>query len=73
LFFCRRQLEFEVRLIRDHLRRFCGMALNWWEIGLLMAMAYIAVTTLVRLMARRRDQLLDDLSGDIQQQKRKST
>ena len=45
---------------------------NWWDIGLLLAAAYIAVTTLVRLMARRRNKLLDDLSGDVRQQKRKA-
>ncbi len=45
---------------------------GWLEITLLLVGAYIAVTTLVRLMARRRDKLLDDLSSDAQQQKRKA-
>ena len=33
-----------------------------WDIGLLLVAAYIAVVTLVRMMVRRRDKLLDDLS-----------
>ena len=36
-----------------------------WEpldYGILLVAAYIAVVTLVRMMARRRDKLLDDLS-----------
>ena len=49
-----------------------GMEWNWWDIALLAAAAYVAVVSLVRLMARRRDKLLDDLSGDLKQQKRKA-
>jgi hypothetical protein len=37
-----------------------------WDIGILLVAAYIAVVSLVRLMARRRDKLLDDLSKDVQ-------
>lgn len=48
------------------------MPWGWWDIGLLIAAAYIAVISLVRLMARRRDKLLDDLSGDAQRHKRKA-
>jgi hypothetical protein len=48
------------------------MEWNWWEIALLAAAAYVAVITLVRLMARRRDKLLDDLSGDLKQEKQKA-
>lgn len=44
----------------------------WWDVVLLLGAAFIAVTALVRLMARRRDKLLDDLSSDAQQQKRKA-
>ncbi len=48
-----------------------------WEpldIGILAVAAYIAVVTLVRMMAGRRAKLLDDLSRDAQQHrgKRKS-
>ncbi|HEV2970981.1 MAG TPA: hypothetical protein VGY55_13495 [Pirellulales bacterium] len=46
-----------------------------WEpldIGILLVAAYIAVVTLVRMMVRRRDKLLDDLSkGASQNQGRK--
>ena len=38
-----------------------------WDVGILLVAAYIAVVTLVRMMARRRDKLLDDLSKDVQQ------
>jgi len=48
------------------------MEWNWADFALLLAAAFIAVTTLVRLMTRRRDKLLDDLSGDVQEQKRKA-
>ncbi|HEX3997437.1 MAG TPA: hypothetical protein VHX65_02690 [Pirellulales bacterium] len=48
------------------------MEWGWPDIALLFAAAYIAVTTLVRLMTRRRNKLLDDLSGDVQQHKRKA-
>ena len=48
------------------------MEWNWWDIALLAAAAYVAVISLVRLMARRRDKLLDDLSGDLKQTKRKA-
>jgi len=45
-----------------------------WEpldIGILAVAAYVAVVTLVRMMARRRDKLLDDLSSDVQQNRGK--
>jgi hypothetical protein len=48
------------------------MEWNWLDFALLAGGAYVAVTALVRLMARRRDKLLDDLSGDLTHQKRKS-
>jgi hypothetical protein len=45
-----------------------------WEpldIGILAVAAYIAVVTLVRMMAARRDKLLDDLSNDARQHRGK--
>jgi hypothetical protein len=45
-----------------------------WEpldIGILAVAAYVAVVTLVRMMAGRRDKLLDDLSKDVQQSRGK--
>jgi hypothetical protein len=41
-----------------------------WDVGILLVAAYIAVVTLVRMMARRRDKLLDDLSKGAQQSQR---
>jgi hypothetical protein len=46
--------------------------LEAWEIGLLVVAAYLALATLVRLMARRRDKLLDDLSRGAEQHRRKA-
>jgi hypothetical protein len=42
-----------------------------WDVGILLVAAYIAVLTLVRMMARRRDKLLDDLSKGAEQQQRR--
>jgi hypothetical protein len=35
--------------------------MDGWDIALLAAAAYVAVTALVRLMARRRNQLIEQL------------
>ncbi len=45
--------------------------LNGWEVVLLIVATYVAVVSLVRLMARRRDKLLDDLSQDLKRRKPK--
>jgi len=45
--------------------------LEAWEIGLLAVAGYLALATLVRLMARRRDKLLDDLSRNAAEHRRK--
>jgi hypothetical protein len=37
------------------------MSLQGWEIGLLAAAAFIAITAIVRLMRQRRDQLTQEL------------
>jgi hypothetical protein len=44
-----------------------------WDGGILLVAAYIAVVTLVRMMARRRDKLLDDLSKGAEQQHRRKS
>ncbi len=44
--------------------------LNGWEVVLLIVATYVAVVSLVRLMARRRDKLLDDLSQDLKRASR---
>jgi hypothetical protein len=36
--------------------------MDGWEIAVLVAAGYVAVTSLVRLMTRRRDALIEDLS-----------
>jgi len=36
-----------------------------WDIVLLVAAAYVAVTALVRMMLRRRDQVLEDLQRQV--------
>jgi hypothetical protein len=46
--------------------------LEAWEIGLFATAAFVAVSVLIRLMARRRDKLLDDLSRDVADHRRKS-
>jgi hypothetical protein len=45
--------------------------LEAWEIGLFATAAFVAVSVLIRLMARRRDKLLDDLSRDAAEHRRK--
>ncbi len=43
-----------------------------WDYALLAVAAYVAVNTLVRMMTRRRDQLLDDLSRSAKGKKGKA-
>ena len=45
--------------------------LSGLDVVLLLIAAYIAVVALVRLMARRREKLLDQLSQDLKHQKPK--
>ena len=40
------------------------MALNFWEFALLGAAAYVASVTLARMMRRRRDALIDELTQE---------
>ncbi len=46
-------------------------ALTSWDIALLIIAVYVAVLTLVRLMARYRDQLLSELRRQIEDEKRR--
>lgn len=48
-------------------------ALTSWDIVLLIAAVYLAVLALVRLMARYRDQLVDDLRRQIEEEKRRTS
>lgn len=43
-----------------------------WSVAVLAVAAYIAVTALVRLMARRRDQLLEQFRKHLQAGKRRA-
>jgi hypothetical protein len=48
-------------------------AMDNWDVTLLVVMGYLAIVALVRLMARRRDQLLDEFRRQIgEEQKRKA-
>jgi len=39
--------------------------MDGWDVALLVAAAYVAATALVRLMVRRRDQMLSDLRRQV--------
>ncbi len=43
--------------------------MDGWDIALLAAAAYIAVTALVRLMIRRRDQLVDRFQAEVEEER----
>ena len=45
--------------------------MDGWDIALLAMAGYVAVVTLVRLMIRRRDQLLDELRRKVRQEKQR--
>jgi hypothetical protein len=47
------------------------VGLDAWDITLLAVSAYVAVTTLVRLMRRRRDGLISDLLKEAEREQRK--
>jgi hypothetical protein len=42
------------------------MQFDGWDVALLVAAVYIAVTALVRLMLRRRDQVLEELRRQVE-------
>ena len=44
--------------------------MNRWDVVLLVVAGYVAVTALVRLMIRRRDQLLDELRQHVKKSKK---
>jgi heme exporter protein D len=43
--------------------------MDGWDVALLVAAGYLAVSALVRLMLRRRDQVLDDFRRQVEQQR----
>jgi hypothetical protein len=42
-----------------------------WDVTLLVVAGYLAVVTLVRLMARRRNQVFEELRQKVEEEKRK--
>lgn len=47
------------------------MAMNFWEFVLLGAAAYVAIVTLVHMMRRRRDALINELSQEAEAEKQR--
>ena len=45
--------------------------MDGWDVALLVAAGYLAVTALVRLMIRRRDQLVAHFRRDVEKEKRR--
>lgn len=45
--------------------------MDGWDVALLAMAGYVALVTLVRLMIRRRDQLLDELRRKVKQEKQR--
>ena len=45
--------------------------MNRWDVVLLVVAGYVAITALIRLMIRRRDQLLDELRQHFKKNKRR--
>ncbi len=45
--------------------------MHGWDVALLVAAGYVAATSLVRLMIRRRDQLLDEFRQEVAQEKKR--
>ena len=44
------------------------MSMNFWELALLSAAAYVAIVTLVRMMRRKRDDLVDELNEQAEEE-----
>jgi len=45
--------------------------MDGWDVALLVAAGYLAVTALVRLMIRRRNQLVEHFRRDVKREKRR--
>jgi len=46
--------------------------MDGWDLTLLVVAGYVAVVTLVRLMARRRDQMLDEFRRKLRKEKQRN-
>jgi heme exporter protein D len=47
-------------------------AMDNWDVTLLVVMGYLAIVALVRLMSRRRDQLLDEFRRQIEEEQKRA-
>ncbi len=45
--------------------------MNFWELALLSAAVYVAIVTLVRIMRRKRDNLIDELNYEAEDEQRR--
>jgi hypothetical protein len=45
---------------------------NGWDVALMLGVAYVAVMTLVRMMARRRDQVVADVERQLESHRKQS-
>jgi hypothetical protein len=45
---------------------------NGWDVALMLAVTYVAVMTLVRMMARRRDQVVADVERQLESHRKHS-
>jgi hypothetical protein len=46
-------------------------AMDGWDVALLVAAGYVAAVSLVRLMLRRRNQLLDQFRAEIEKERKR--
>jgi len=49
------------------------IALDGWDIALLAIGGYVSVITLIRMMRRRREHLVDDLLGQVRAERKRAT
>jgi hypothetical protein len=45
---------------------------NGWNVALMLAVSYVAVMTLVRMMGRRRDQVVADVERQLEMHRKQS-
>ncbi len=45
--------------------------MDGWDVALLVVSGYVAVVTLVRLMARRRNQMMEEFRRELKKEKRR--
>jgi hypothetical protein len=47
-------------------------SMDRWDVALMLIAAYVAVTTLVRMMARRRDEVVADVERQLETHRKQS-